>query len=209
MADSNAVFELASTLQSAHINHDPDPTYDLNPSTAASKTSPVRFRSHRKPSATSSDPDSLTPSDEIPLSVLEAPPRKTNLPPLPDLRFEQSYLARIAPYSHPENGGPPQYFMIAWLTVFDHFILPLSQGLLWNLMVHGWRSWNTAAAFRGKGVGARVRRWWWGVNGWGMPTESAFGGLKAKMAGVNLKSQKTARQAAEFFENEFGSAGMD
>ena len=121
-------------------------------------------------------------------------------------------MARIRPYSHPDDGGAPHYGTIAWVTVLDHVILPLSQGLVWNLVVHGWRTWNTAAAFKGKGVGARVRRWWWGVNGWGVPNESAGGGsawAKGKMMGVDLRSEKTARHVAHFFEGEFGSAGMD
>lgn len=80
-------------------------------------------------------------------------------------------------------------------------------------MVHGWRTWNSAASFRGRGVGAKVRRWWWGVNGWGVPSASGMGsGVAAsvkKTMGVDLSSGRVARQAAEFYEGEFGSAMMD
>ena len=29
---------------------------------------------------------------------------------------------------------------------------------------------------KGEGVGARVRRWWWGVNNWTLPEETRVGG---------------------------------
>lgn len=48
-------------------------------------------------------------------------------------------------------------------------MLPLLQGTLWNLAIYGWRHWNRGVKFAGEGVGARVRRWWWGVNGWRVP----------------------------------------
>lgn len=47
----------------------------------------------------SSSPDidelSNVAEDEIPLSVLDPIPRRNTMPPLPDLRFEQSYLKSI------------------------------------------------------------------------------------------------------------------
>lgn len=42
-----------------------------------------------------SDLPSEMGEDEIPVSVLRPAPRRAALPPLPDLRFEQSYLASI------------------------------------------------------------------------------------------------------------------
>jgi hypothetical protein len=45
----------------------------------------------------------------------------------------------------------------------------LAQGVLWTLVLSGWRHWNQAAKFSGRGVGARIRRWWWGVNNWKIP----------------------------------------
>lgn len=48
----------------------------------------------------------------------------------------------------------------------DQVVMPLVQGLLWALVVQGWRFWNRGVKLKGQGVGARVRRWWWGVNGW-------------------------------------------
>jgi hypothetical protein len=81
--------EIGSILQGASINRHPSPRHDLNPSTAASEKQPVTLHEHP-------DPDSSElGEDEIPVSVLDPVPRKKNMPPLPDLRFEQSYLKSI------------------------------------------------------------------------------------------------------------------
>jgi hypothetical protein len=82
--------EIASTLQGASIKRHPSPRHDLNPSTAASAKQPVTLDSYPDP-----DADSDVAEDEIPISVLNPVPRKQNMPPLPDLRFEQSYLKSI------------------------------------------------------------------------------------------------------------------
>lgn len=85
---SDAPSEIASLLQSASIKRHPSPRHDLNPSTAASEKQPVHL---------SADPDvaSDVAEDEIPTSVLRPVPRRNTMPPLPDLRFEQSYLKSI------------------------------------------------------------------------------------------------------------------
>jgi len=101
MADAHGVAEIASTLQSVSINRHPDPLRDINPSTAASKREPVNIRS----SPVASDVE----EDEIPLSILRPPPRKRSLPPLPDLRFEQSYLKSI---EHAEGWGAVAYITL-------------------------------------------------------------------------------------------------
>ncbi|RPB11438.1 DUF1770-domain-containing protein, partial [Morchella conica CCBAS932] len=81
------------------------------------------------------------------------------LPTLPDLRFEQSYLASIA-------AAEGVWWKIALITLKDQCLMPLLQGVGYNLFVMGFRVWNRGAKFAGAGVGARVRRWWWGVNNW-------------------------------------------
>ena len=162
--------EIASTLQTASIQRNPDPAYDLDPSTSASQKRPVKVSNvvpFRRSSASASDssdgprPLSSHPGDEIPVSILRPAPRAHNLPPLPDMRFEQSYLARI---KHCQTS-----WSVAWITFLDHVIMPLTQGIIWNLAVFGWRTWNRGVKFQGQGVGAKVRRWWWGVNGWSLP----------------------------------------
>lgn len=47
--------------------------------------------------------------------------------------------------------------------------MPLLQGTLWTLLVCGFRYSNRAATMNGQTVGAKIRRWWWGVNNWKVP----------------------------------------
>ena len=165
---SDLTSELASTLQSAHIDKAPDASRDINPSTAASKKTPVQVTDVEPQSRVPKNLQSLPPSSrsdqsEIPVSVLQPTSRHANnLPPLPDFRFEQSYLASIQNCS---SSG-----QVACITFQDHVFKPLAQGVLWHLLTFGWRAWNTNVKFRGQSLGARIRRWWWGVNNWRIPS---------------------------------------
>lgn len=103
----DAGIQLAETIQTASIKRNPSPHHDLNPSTAASKKQPVDFARSPSDSDIASDLD----DDEVPLSVLRPTPRKPNLPPLPDLRFEQSYLASIK--------DAKNWQMVTYITVRD------------------------------------------------------------------------------------------
>ena len=76
--------------------------------------------------------------------------------------------------------------------------MPLVQGLAWTLVVAGWRHWNASAQFSGRTVGAKIRRWWWGVNNWKIPDESKS----------TLQDRELAEGAAEFYKTE-ASAGSD
>lgn len=101
---SSLPIQIAETIQTASINHAPDPSHDLNPSTAASEKQPVTVSPHISVSDDSLDRYAYDgeegidhdDEDELPYSVIRPLPRKAALPPLPDLRFEQSYLASIA-----------------------------------------------------------------------------------------------------------------
>lgn len=104
---SSAPMNIASAIQSASIKRHPSPHHDLNPSTAASSKQPVEPAS---PTSVSSDANS------IPESALKPTPRRANLPPLPDMRFEQSYLASLQ--------GAESYWTIAWITGRDHVLQP-------------------------------------------------------------------------------------
>ena len=149
--------DITSLIQDASIKKHPDPAHDLNPSTAASQKRPV------------SPTTSISGSDaSIPYSALKPIPRRSNLPPLPDLRFEQSYLASLE--------GAETWWKIAWITGRDQVMLPLVQGMLWTLVLSGWRHWNKGAAFTGQSFGARVRKWWWKVNNWEIPAGANGGG---------------------------------
>ncbi|KAI4196938.1 MAG: hypothetical protein LQ346_003147 [Caloplaca aetnensis] len=173
---SNPVVDIASAIQSASIKRHPSPTHDLNPSTAASSKKPVS-------PATSIPSD----ADSIPESALRPTPRRANLPPLPDMRFEQSYLASLQ--------GAESWWRIAWITARDQawlalsrpmihsfrqatlmprsqVILPLVQGMLWTLLLSGWRYWNRGAQFQGASLGTKVRKWWWKVNDWKIPEQT-------------------------------------
>lgn len=160
--DDNPLIPLAETLQTASINPHPSAAHDVNPSTSASLKLPVELLSD-------------TASDEIPSSILRPVPRKPQLPPLPDLRFEQSYLQSI------QNAESWQG--VTYITLRDHLFMPLVQGVMWTLVVAGWRSWNRAATMQGSSIGARVRRWWWSVNNWHVP------GQKKGLADEKLAEQ--------------------
>ena len=58
--------------------------------------------------------------------------------------------------------------------------MPLLQGTVWSLAIHGWRHWNRTAQFSGNSVGARVRRWWYETNNW--PLKSKDTVRDAKLA---------------------------
>jgi hypothetical protein len=98
---AHGVAEIASTIQTASINRHPDPHQDTNQSTATSRSEAVVVGS----SSAVSDIE----EDEIPISILQPPPRTRSLPPLPDLRFEQSYLRSI---EHANGWGAVAYITI-------------------------------------------------------------------------------------------------
>jgi hypothetical protein len=86
----DAAIQAAETIQTAHIQKQPSVHHDLAPATAAEGKESV-FIDHN------ADPDAVSDAeeDEIPVSILRPTPRRPQMPPLPDLRFEQSYLASI------------------------------------------------------------------------------------------------------------------
>ena len=70
--------------------------------------------------------------------------------------------------------------------------MPLVQGIGWTLIVSGWRHWNGSARFSGQTLGAKIRRWWWGVNNWKIPEGK-------------LKDRELAEGAAEFYKTSANS----
>ncbi|KAA8643093.1 hypothetical protein EYZ11_006174 [Aspergillus tanneri] len=174
---------VAETLQSASINPDPSPSHDINPSTSTSEKTPVVIR------YAPSEPDSI-PSDVVdPHRVILPISRRHNLPPLPDLRFEQSYLASIR--------GADTWGRVAWITVRDQVLLPLIQGTLWTLALSGWRFWNRSASLSGQTLGSRIRRWWYEVNNWKLPRLPSS------------KGPQLAARAEDFYTAQFSNAGAD
>ena len=198
----DVAMQAAETIQTAHIKHRPSIEQDRAPSTAADTKEPVVL---------DHDPDLDTISeldeDEIPVSLLRPPRRRPQMPPLPDLRFEQSYLASIK-----DTQG---WMGVTYITMRDQVcamrstitiveraniskqvLMPLVQGVAWTLAVAGWRHLNRASKLSGHGIGAKVRRWWWGVNNWKLPEESG------------LRNEKLAGDAAEFYKGA-ANAGSD
>ena len=68
------------------------------------------------------------------------------LPPIPDLRFEESYLNSIA-------AAHGVWWQILLITLKDQVLLPLLQGLGYNLLLIGWREWNSRVQWGGRGIG--------------------------------------------------------
>lgn len=102
---SDIPIQIAETIQTAHIKRDPSPRHDLNPSTAASKKVPLEL----------DEVHDADDDDDIPYSALRPRSRSTHLPPMPDLRFEQSYLHSIA--------AADTHWKVAWITIRDQ-VLP-------------------------------------------------------------------------------------
>jgi hypothetical protein len=116
---SSLPLEIAETIQTTSIKRNPSPNHDLNPSTAASQKQPVSL-SHIPASESFLDKyayddeegiDVDEDEEDIPYSVIRPTPRRQSFPPLPDLRFEQSYLASIA--------GAETKWGVAFITIRD------------------------------------------------------------------------------------------
>jgi hypothetical protein len=169
---SHSALGIAETIQSASIKRHPSPRHDINPATAASEKAPYE---EFDPSDTAS-----IASDVLDRPALRPAARRRDLPPLPDLRFEQSYLASLR--------GAETWQRIAWITFRDQVgfsksfcfekanewrffqvLLPLVQGTFWTLGLEGWRFWNRNAQYQGNTLGIRIRRWWYKVNNWPIP----------------------------------------
>ncbi|KAK4155904.1 hypothetical protein C8A00DRAFT_41543 [Chaetomidium leptoderma] len=178
---SSVPLQIAETIQTAHINRAPSPRHDLNPSTAASKKEPVTLEPvFPDDGGIDDDEDDVeghfddndeeeeeeedeTEDEEMYRSRIKPRPRHHRLPPMPDLRFEQSYLSSIR--------NADTWWKVGWITARDQIMMPFAQGIIYNLGLCGWQYWNRNARIHGGSIGARVRRWWYGVNNWSIPSE--------------------------------------
>ncbi|KAI5790196.1 hypothetical protein EDC01DRAFT_783885 [Geopyxis carbonaria] len=137
MSSGSAPALAAQTLaQDAHLRRNPTHA-DIAPSTAADKLS-----IHHTPLDDDDDDAASISSSILDHDALARPRHAT----LPDLRFEQSYLASIA-------GADGVWWRIALITVKDQVLFPLVQGMAYNLAMFGWRRWNRGAKMVGGGVG--------------------------------------------------------
>ena len=133
---SSIPLQLAETVQTAHLNRDPSPQHDLNPSTAASHKEPVSLEAvlsddggidddddddddlagAAEAAASHSDGEEEDEEDETEDESLyrtrvKPRPRRHHLPPMPDLRFEQSYLWSIR--------NADTWWKVGWITARD------------------------------------------------------------------------------------------
>lgn len=107
--------QVPETIQTASIKQNPSPTRDINPTTSAAK---------HQPSESLPDDTHSIPSDVVdPNRMITPVPRRKNLPPLPDLRFEQSYLASLS--------GADTWGRVAWITIRDQ---------VWSVLLSVWQS---------------------------------------------------------------------
>ena len=104
---SDPALRIAETIQSTSIKRDPSPQHDINPSTAIPNKQQAVERAPSEAASISSD--IIDPS-----RVIRPAARRPRLPPLPDLRFEQSYLASLT--------GAESWRRIAWITVRDQVL---------------------------------------------------------------------------------------
>lgn len=57
--------------------------------------------------------------------------------------------------------------LLAMLTFLGaQLMMPMLQGVVYNLAWCGWQHWNKNAQLSGNSWGAKARRWWYGVNKW-------------------------------------------
>ncbi|KAK5663959.1 hypothetical protein OQA88_171 [Cercophora sp. LCS_1] len=113
--------QVAETIQTAHINRQPSPAHDINPSTAASRKGPVKLEKYTLFPDDGIDEDSGSEDeDEFSFSILRPKSRRTQFPPMPDLRYEQSYLHSIR--------TADTWWKVVLITTRDQVMMPFMQG---------------------------------------------------------------------------------
>jgi hypothetical protein len=101
---SDTVEEFDETVQTASIYA--APSHDATPSTTTSRRQHVHIL-ERIPS----EAGSISTGIVDPIRMVKPRPRRTAFPPLPDLRFQESYLTSLK--------GAKSWGRIAWITVRD------------------------------------------------------------------------------------------
>lgn len=151
----------------------------LNPATTVPLSScprTARFDQSNPARSTCSEKRSVNSDNEPFTSLSHTRPRRESFGPLPDLRFEQSYLASLA--------GANSGWQIAIITLRDQVLLPLLQGTIWSLALLGWAHWNQKAQISGSTVGSKVRNWWYRIKDWKMHESRSLGGSAELAASV-------------------------
>src|ERR1700694_1211480 len=145
---------LAQTaVQDSHIIRSPSPSRDIAPSTSADRP-PVTLVRDALPSIQFSsssnlhllsqlgDHDDDTVSEvSLDESTHDVSPKRQRpqLPPIPDLRFEQAYLKQL-------EAAKGSVLWIIIITIREQVLFPGVQGFLWALTMSGIRSLRTRQA---------------------------------------------------------------
>jgi len=176
-----AVKTFAQTaIQDSHIIHHPSPSRDVAPSTSADQqpiTVPRRAFPSIQFSSSRADLNRLAQqveADEVEETASEISldesahrhhhrhprpkPRRPQLPPLPDLRFEQAYLKQL----EAANGS---VFWMAIITIREQVLFPGLQGFLWALALTGIRTIRVNQAESGRTFGGWLRSYFGGLMG--------------------------------------------
>jgi hypothetical protein len=123
---SNTIpLQIAEKIQVAIINQSPDLAHEINPPTTTSTKQPVASHGQLEESSygevgsddieadidDGDDGEEDADAEDVSYDVIRPLPRRASLPPLPDLRFEQSYMTSIA--------GATTYWKVAYITIRD------------------------------------------------------------------------------------------
>lgn len=135
---TDPALQIPEVIQTASINPEPSAEHDVNPPTAASEKQPV------VEDDVASEAGSI-PSDVVaPHRMIKPVSRRHQLPPLPDLRFEQSYLASLR--------GADTWGRVAWITIRDQVgnlpVLQVSTGSKRVFKLTQMRSRSSSLLFR-------------------------------------------------------------
>jgi hypothetical protein len=162
---------LAQTaVQDSHIIRHPSPSRDIAPATSADRPPvsivrdalpSIQFSSSRtnlhqlSKHIIAADEEADDAASEISLDDTphprSAPKRqRPQLPPIPDLRFEQSYLKQL-------EAAQGSVLWIIIITIREQVLFPGVQGFLWALGIAGMRTLRARQAENGAGWGAWIR----------------------------------------------------
>ncbi|KAK9473700.1 uncharacterized protein V1510DRAFT_413651 [Dipodascopsis tothii] len=121
--------------------------YDL----AAAEENASRGSFESYSSSSSSSSSSCHSLDDISSRRRGLVPAGPKRPAMPDLRFEQAYLASLETAQGSAVG-------VAAITLRDQVVIPFAQGFLWAFAMIGFRTWKARSSENGAEVGAMVRQ---------------------------------------------------
>jgi len=178
-----------TAIQDSHIIRHPSPSRDVAPSTSADQqpvTIPRRAFPSIQFSSSRADLNRLAQQveeeeaeeTESEISLDESAhrhhhrhrrpkPRRPPLPPLPDLRFEQSYLKQL-------EGAKGSVFWMVIITIREQVLFPGLQGFLWALALTGIRTIRTNQAESGRTFGGWLRSYFGGLTGTNTTPQTSY-----------------------------------